>query len=397
MTIQDRSKLAPINGNPAGLLTRRQLFTFTFLLVFVVLLVQLILLLRPFFSPILWALVLSTATYPLYYPLWKSLGGRSNMAAGLMTIAVLFAAVLPTVYGIILAGHQGLEAYNQATAWFHAGGLQKLSNTWGRLPGLGRISQELVGQAIVAGSDQIRASLLEGGKLVSTFLISQSLDLATNALMLVTDFFVMLFTLFFMFREGEYAYQSLFRALPLEEDHKAKIFERLGSTLNAVVRGTLLTAFAQGVVAGVAYYLLGLPFATFLGVLSGILSFLPVGGTALVWAPLALYLLLSGAIVKGIILIGIGVGLVGLMDNFLQPILVGRNARLPVLPLFFASLGGLAYFGFLGLFIGPILLAVVLETFTIYQEEYQHPEHDLILSSVPPQSIPNEPTMRRDA
>lgn len=311
------------------------------------------------------------------------------MAAGLMTAAVLFAAVLPTVYGIILAGHQGLEAYNQATAWFHAGGLQELGAIWGQLPGLGRISQELVGQVIVAESDQIRASLLEGGKLVSTFLISQSLDLATNALMLTTNFFVMLFTLFFMFKEGEFAYQSLFRALPLEEDHKAKIFERLDATLTAVVRGTLLTAFAQGVVAGVAYHLLGLPFATFLGVLSGILSFLPIGGTALVWAPLAVYLLLSGSIVKGIILIGIGVGLVGLMDNLLQPILIGRDARLPVLPLFFASLGGLAYFGFLGLFIGPILLAVVLETFAIYQEEYQHPERDLI--QVPSQSLPEEP------
>ena len=106
---------------------------------------------------------------------------------------------------------------------------------------------------------------------------------------------------------------------------------------------------------------------------------LPVGGTAIVWVPVALYLLLSGAVAKGVILIGVGAGLVGLMDNLLQPLLVGGKARLPVLPLFLASLGGLAYFGFLGLFLGPVLLAVVLVTFEIYQEEYQQQGSDMII------------------
>ena len=106
---------------------------------------------------------------------------------------------------------------------------------------------------------------------------------------------------------------------------------------------------------------------------------LPVGGTAIVWAPVALYLLLSGAVIKGIILIVVGAGLVGLMDNLLQPLLVGRQARLPVLPFYVVSFGSLAYFGFLGLFLGPILLAVVLETFRIYQEEYQQGGADIII------------------
>jgi len=92
-----------------------------------------------------------------------------------------------------------------------------------------------------------------------------------------------------------------------------------------------------------------------------------------------LYLLLSGSVAKGVILIAVGVGLVGLMDNLLQPILIGGKARLPVLPLFLVSFGGLAYFGFLGLFLGPILLAIVLVAFVIYQEEYQHQGSDLII------------------
>jgi predicted PurR-regulated permease PerM len=189
----------------------------------------------------------------------------------------------------------------------------------------------------------------------------------------------MLFTLFFLFRDGPQTWDTIFRAIPLEEEHKAKIFERLNTTMKAVVRGTLLTAVAQGATAGVTYYLLGVPFSVFLGALSGLLSLLPVGGTAIVWAPVALYLLFSGAVAKGVILIGVGLGLVGLMDNLLQPLLVGGKARLPVLPLFLASLGGLAYFGFLGLFLGPVLLAVVLVTFVIYQEEYQQQGSDIII------------------
>ena len=250
-------------------------------------------------------------------------------------------------------------------------------------PGVGGLSQELVGRLIVSGSGQVEGSLLEGGKAVSTFLLSQGVDFARNALLLATDFLIMLFSLFFVFRDGPHTYDTIFRAIPLEEGHKAKIFERLNTTIKAVVTGTLLTAIAQGTTAGVAFYLLGVPFSVFLGALSGLLSLLPVGGTAIVWVPVALYLLLSGAVTKGVILIGVGAVLVGLMDNLLQPLLVGGQARLPVLPLFLASFGGLAYFGFLGLFLGPILLAVVLETFVIYQEEYQQEGNGIILGVTP--------------
>lgn len=373
----------PTNGSGLPPVNRHQLFAIMFLIVFVLLVAQLVVILRPFFPPILWAAILATATYPLYLRLWKGVGRRSNVSAGLMTGGVLVAAVLPALYGIVLAGQQGLEAYELVAARLKAGHLQDLAVMVERIPGVGYIGQELARQGIdIGGSTKIQESLLEGGKAVSTFVLSQSMDLATNALLLATNFLVMLFTLFFMFRDGDDGFRSLVRALPLEDRHKIKIFDRLNTTLQAVVRGKLLTALAQGTVAGVTYYMLGLPFATFLGVLSGILSFLPVGGTSLVWVPLALYLLGSGAMLKGVILIAVGVGVIGMMDNLLLPMLVGSEARLPVLPLFFSSLGGLAYFGFLGLFLGPILLAVVLETFDIYQEDYQQSKSDLILPAL---------------
>jgi len=361
-------------------MSRRQLFTVMFLLVFLLFLWELGLVLRPFFSSILWALILAIATYPLYVRLLVRVRYRENIAAALMTAGVLMVAVLPAVYVIVLIGQQGVEAYDQIAEWLTGGHLNDLGALFANIPGIGVLSQELVGRLIVAGSGRVESSLLEGGKAISNFLLSQGVDFAKNALVLATDFLVMLFTLFFVFRDGPYAYGTVFRAIPLEEGHKVKISERLHLTIKAVVNGTLLTALAQGATAGVTYYLLGLPFALFWGALSGLLSMLPVGGTAIVWVPIALYLLLSGAVTKGIILIAVGAGLVGLMDNLLQPILVGGRARLPVLPLYLASFGALAYFGLLGLFLGPILLAITLEMLVIYQEEYQQEGNDTIIA-----------------
>ena len=361
-------------------MSRRQLFTVTFLLIFLLLLWELGLVLRPFFSSILWALILAIMTYPLYVRLLVRIGYRENVAAAIMTAGVLMIAVLPAVYGIVLTGQQGVEAYDQISEWLKGGHLNDLGVLFANIPGIGVLSQEMVGRLIVAGSGRVETSLLEGGKAISNFLLSQGVDFAKNALVLATDFLVMLFTLFFVFRDGPYAYGTIFRAIPLEEGHKVKISERLHLTIKAVVNGSLLTALAQGVTAGMTYYFLGVPFAVFWGALSGLLSMLPVGGTAIVWVPVALYLLLSGAVVKGVVLIAVGAGLVGLMDNLLQPLLVGGRARLPVLPLYLASFGALAYFGFLGLVLGPILLAVALEMLVIYQEEYQQEGNDTIIA-----------------
>jgi len=207
-------------------MSRRQLFRVTFLLVFFLLLWGLGFITHVFFSPILWAVILATTTYPLYVRLLARVGDRKNIAAGIMTGGMLITAVLPAVYGIILAGQQGLEAYQLAADWLKEGHLKDLGALFAKVPVVGVLSQELVGHLVVAGSGQVEASLLEGGKAVSTFLLSQGVDFARNALLLATDFFIMLFTLFFVFRDGPDTYDTICRAIPLEEGHKAKIFFR---------------------------------------------------------------------------------------------------------------------------------------------------------------------------
>lgn len=360
-------------------MTRRQLFSFTFFSIVLLLTWQLGVILSPFFYPIMWAVILAATFYPLYRKLLIRLHGRQQLGAAVMTVMVMAIAVLPAVYLIFLGIHEAVQAYETAAQWFREGRLRELDMSMSQWPVIGRVSQEVFGRLILSNSGQLESSVLEGGKVISSFLLAQGADLAKNAFLFVTDFLVMVFTLFFLFRDGDHFYNSFFEAIPLDPHHKTKIFERMKGTISAVMQGTLLTALAQGTAAGLTYWALGVRFSIFLGALSAVLSLLPFGGTALVWIPVALYLFFTGSIVKGCIMIGVGVGLVGLMDNLLQPFLIGNKAQLPMLFLFFASLGGLASFGLLGLFLGPIILAVLLETFHIYQDDFQEPPIELLV------------------
>jgi predicted PurR-regulated permease PerM len=347
-----------------------QVLSAAFLVLCSLLLYVLALIFAPFMTPILWAMILVRLFYPFYQWLTRKLGDRTTASAVLSTLSVMLIAVLPVAYLVFLVVTETINAYQLAMNWMKEGGLQRLPELVTGLPLIGNVSQELLGRFVVAFGD-VQANLVEGGKAVSGVLLSSVGGLATNTLDLLIDFFVILFILFFLFRDGHHLYRAFYEALPIEESYKAVIMERLDNVMVAVVQGTLLTALAQGFTAGLAYWALGVPFSIFLGALSALLSLAPIGGTALVWSPVAAYLLWTGPIWKGIVMIGIGIGLVGLMDNLLKPFLVGSKADLPVLFLFFASLGGLAYFGFIGLFLGPILLGIALAVFQIYRENYQ--------------------------
>ena len=359
-------------------MTSKQIFAITFFSILLLLAWQLVVILSPFFYPIMWAVILATTFYPLYIKLLIRLHNRRHVAAGIMTMMVLAIAVLPAMYLIFLGINEAVQAYETTAQWVREGGMKDLVVSMSQLPVIGRVSQEVFGRLIVSNSGKFESSVLEGGKVVSSFLLAQGADLAKNAFLFVTDFLVMVFTLFFLFRDGEHFYNSIYAAIPLDPDHKVKIFERMNGTISAVMQGTLLTALAQGTTAGLTYWALGVRFSIFLGVASAVLSLLPFGGTALIWIPVAIYLFFMGSILKGCIMLGVGVGLVGLMDNLLQPFLIGNKAQLPMLFLFFASLGGLASFGLLGLFLGPIILAVLLETFHIYQDEFQNQPNELV-------------------
>jgi predicted PurR-regulated permease PerM len=215
-------------------------------------------------------------------------------------------------------------------------------------------------------------SIVERTKSVGAFLLGQMSGLARDAFSVTIDFSIMLFALFFFYKDGGHLFRRLYHLLPLEERHKDKVFVRLDKTMKAVVRGVLVTALMQGLLAAVAYVVLGVPFVLVLATLTALFSLLPVGGTALVWLPVAGYLFWSGPIWKAIAMAAWGsLVVVGVVDNFLKPLLIGQGTQLPMLFLFLSIVGGLAAYGFIGVFFGPILLAILLTAIHIYEEEYQ--------------------------
>lgn len=351
-------------------MNQRQLFAVGFFAVLLVLLYQIAIIFRPFLLPMLWAVILAHVTFPVHQRLAALLGNREAASATVLTIAIIGLVVVPLVMLTVLLIQEASVAYATAKAWIESGGLKRLPGEISRLPLLGSYVQPLIGRFIVSRGD-VEAFVLQNVKGLSGFLVEQITGFAANAFLLLVNFLVMIFTLFFFFKDGARLFHNLYEIIPLDEMHKQKIFDRLDVTVKAVVKGVIVTAIVQGLLAGAAYGALDAPFPVVLMALTMLLAPLPFGGTALVWVPVTIYLYWAGPIWKAIAMLVWGIGAVTMVDNILRPVLIGRGAQLPVFFLFFSIVGGLAAYGLIGLFLGPVLLAILLTAIQIYREEYR--------------------------
>ncbi len=357
-------------------MNRQQLFAICFFAVLAALLYQVALIFRPFLFPVLWAVILAHLMFPAHIRLTTLLRGRETLSAALLTVAIMALGVVPIVMlGVLLVREAG-SAYAAVELWVHSGGVQRLPDDLAKFP-FGSNIQELIGWVIVT-QGRLEDFFLESAKALQSFAMEEVTALAENVFRLVMNFLVMIFTLFFFFKDGAKLVFGLYRVIPLEESHKDRIFSRLDQTIRAVVKGVLVTAMAQGVLAGLAYWVLDAPFPIFMMALTMLLAPLPFGGTALIWVPVAGYLYWVGPAWKGIAMLAWGLGVVTTIDNVLKPLLIGKGAEIPVLFLFFSILGGLAAYGMIGLFLGPIVLSLLMTAIQIYREEYLSKE------SVPP-------------
>ena len=324
----------------------------------------------PFLTPIAWALILWRLFDGPHERLAARVNGRRAVSATIMTLGIMVLIVLPLAYTGAVAASEVMHLYEVGKEWIGSGGLTRLPERVAQVPLVGSISQDFLGKMIGAyGPVEPPPEAATIGKSMAGTIGEVAKQIAEG----LTNFLITLFTLFFLFRDSPSLYKTFNDVLPLEAKAKREIFECLDQAVVAIVRGTLLTAVAQGLVAGLTYWLLNLPLPLLLGALSAVASLVPVGGTALVWGPLAVYLLVTGAIWKGLTLLAVGIVIVGLMDNLVHPLLIGTEVHLPLILVFFASLGGLAWMGFIGLFVGPIILALTKATFHILLRMYRHP------------------------
>ena len=356
-------------------MTKPQLFTAVFFALLLLLLYQIALMFRPFLFPVLWAALLAHLTYPLHVRFTSLVRGREVVSASCLTLLVLALVVIPiSMMGVLLA-REASTAEQAIREWIASGALQRLPEQIRTWPVIGGLLRQF-GDSTVLTSDSLEQGLLSAATFLSRFFLDQVGDLLKNAFLLVTDFFLMLFALFFLFKDGKQWLASLQEVIPLEASHKQRIVDRMDQTIRAVVKGIGLTAIVQGLLAGLAYGALGVPFPVVLTAVTVILAPLPFGGTALVWGPIVLYFLMAGSLWKGLVMLGWGVGVVSMIDQFLRPWLIGQAVQIPVLFLVFSVLGGLALYGIIGLFIGPVLVSLLMTTIQIYREEYHGAETD---------------------
>jgi len=350
--------------------SRELLFAAFFFAVFMFLLYELFQFLAESAGPLMWAAILALTFYPFTTRLTRTFRGARGVAAVVLVLLVTAGAILPTVWLGSMLVREASQAYEQAQSMVATGQLDQLLAT-ARTSWPGRLWERVT--APFAGRIDIDPAALALGatRSVSQALAGQTAALARNALLTLVNFALMLVALFFFFRDGERMAAAVRDLLPMSEDHKAAIFRRLYDTLTAVVQSMLLNAVVQGVLGGIGYWLIGgLQLSVLLGFFTALSSLIPVTGAMAVWGSCALYLAVIGETGRAIGLTLWGLLVVSMVDNVIRPLFIGGRARLPTFLLLFAILGGLQIYGFLGVFVAPVMLALVLSFVQIYRELY---------------------------
>jgi predicted PurR-regulated permease PerM len=319
---------------------------------FVLLIIGSYLVLRPFLSALLWAALLCYATWPLFLRLNRGLGDRRSWAAMVLCLAIAVVVVAPfIVVGLSLADN--VTRLNTALHALVAHGLPPPPNWIGELPLVGTKLQT----AWLATANDM-STLLEPLQRnlpeVSKWLLGRSVALGNGVLQLSLSVFI----LFFLYRDGAALAQRLDNGLMrIGGDHARALLRLAGNTVKGVVYGILGTAIMQGILAAIGFLIAGVPGALVLGLATFFLSVVPMG-PPLIWIPVAAWLYYQGQIGWAIFLVVWGIAVVSSIDNFLKPYLISQGAAMPFVLVLLGVLGGLVAFGFVGVFLGPTLLAV---------------------------------------
>jgi predicted PurR-regulated permease PerM len=309
----------------------------------------------PFVSPILWAGVLCYALYPPYRWVVRVTRGRRALSALVMCLILTAGVIAPLVYLSLLMAEDLTEGYRALVAALREGD-QPLLESWRKYPILAALADALQNVERLTGTD-LRMSIAENLAELGKALVGQVTRIATNALHAVAQLGMILLCAFYFFRDGELMIDWLRRYLPMASDRQAVLARRFDEVVKGAVYGNTVIAVMEGVIGGLAFWSVGLPSAVLWGTVMAILAYLPLLGAGLVWMPAAGYLFWQGAYLKGGFLVAVGV-VIAVLDYFVRTIVVGGRSHLHTLVVFFSVLGGLQFFGLVGIVAGPLVVAV---------------------------------------
>jgi predicted PurR-regulated permease PerM len=318
---------------------------------------------RPFLQPVFFAVVLAIVFHPLHARLHKLIRG-ANATALLSTFCALLTIIIPTfLLSAALRSELTVVYQSLSAGGTHDGGLIT------RALQLIEKARMWLGKYVDLSQVDLRAELSDRLQQLSSFLLSHLAGFAGDVTSFVVAAGITFFTLFYLFRDGRAFWRRLSALIPLSPAQLEKLGAGVSGTIASSMYGGLAVAIAQGTLLGLAFWVLGLPSPVLWGMMTALLSFMPLVGTAMVWLPAAIILVLIGHPVKGLILLAWGAGVVSTVDNIIRPLLISEHMRFHPLWVFFALLGGVQAFGVIGLFVGPAVLALATSLFSVIREE----------------------------
>ena len=339
-----------------------QFKSLTVLLVLVT--VAFIWILLPFYGAVFWAVILGILFAPMQRRLQARFGWQRNLTS-LCTLSVcLVIAILPVIIISVLLVQEGAMVYKN----IESGELDVAAYLAQFKHSLPPYFQHLLDRFGMGELNGLREKIVKSAMQGSQVLASQAFSFGQGTFEFVVSFFIMLYLLFFFLRDGPELARKIRTAVPLEESHKRRLQLKFNRVVRATVKGNLVVAVTQGALGGAIFWFLDIPSALLWAVLMAFLSLLPAVGAGIVWAPVAVYFLLSNMIWQGVVLGLFGIFVIGLVDNVLRPILVGKDTRMPDYLILISTLGGLAVFGLNGFVIGPLIAALFMSSWALFIE-----------------------------
>ena len=359
----------------------KTLETRTFLTLVVLVTLAFAWLLGGYLQTVFWATVLAILFAAPFRWLRQRLPGEVTLASLLTLLLILLLVIAPLVgLGLAVTG-EAMSVYTGVTS-----GTIDLSEILAQaeslLPRATRLAEDW-GVDLDGIRERVSTTALTASQFIAGGVVSLGQKTANVVLLLA----VTLYLLFFFLRDGDRLVHTLVRALPLGDVREARLFSRFAAVTRATVKGSFIVAAVQGAIGGIGFWIVGLGAPVLWGAIMAICALIPAVGTALVWLPAVVYLLVIGSWGKALIVVFIGLAVIGTVDNALRPILVGRDAGMPDYMILLSTLAGLATFGISGIVIGPIIAGLFLTVWEIFTEEFGPIDNPVLAEA----TLPREP------
>ena len=344
------------------MLNTRSLHDKAFILLLIAVTIAFFAVLLPFQGAVFWGVVLAVVFTPLHKKVEAKFSKYPTVAALITLSLCLVLVILPLILLSISLAKESVAVYERV----HSGQMnfgQYFQQIYNALP---QWIIDILARFHLDDPKAIQDKISGFSVQASQFVATKVFAIGSNTLQFLVSFCIMLYLLFFFLRDGKSLIRKIFAATPLDDEHKKKLGAKFITVVRATVKGNLAVAATQGALGGIIFWILGIDGALLWGVVMAFLSLLPAVGAAIVWAPVAIYFLATGNTIQGLVLAGYGAGIMGMVDNVLRPLLVGKDTKMPDYLILISTLGGLSLFGLTGFVIGPLIAALFIAVWDIF-------------------------------